>query len=81
MSSDPTKCWYCGGESLVKIETWWKCSSCGASTVQLPPLNTKQLFTRKRDLGSGGFTYSPGPGAIYRRPKINKGRKQSDGKS
>ena len=33
------QCWSCGKDTMKPVETWYQCTSCGATWVDLPSLS------------------------------------------
>lgn len=36
-------CWSCGGTDLEPVGTWFRCRTCGATSVDLPKVSTPKV--------------------------------------
>jgi len=52
-------CWACGKFTMIKVESWYKCTRCGATWVDLPEKLGSPSLTVEVDNAAGGFKYKP----------------------
>lgn len=76
--TDYTKiCWYCGGDKVQAVKTYYQCQDCGAThTVTLKPglpeLERHRRLANCEDGGFSGLQYSPTDATLNRIAKHRK---------
>lgn len=52
-------CWSCGKDTMQPVDSYYKCSSCGATWVPQPNLTTFQDIASASDGQGGTKTFHP----------------------